>query len=94
MAGSVFSGVCVGTTNVPVDQCACRRENVEKRVHDGLRAAGDETHIPSRCVEQYDVASAHAKSPQVGTERRDGMRRRLTIDEGVSAFLCKRMTWV
>lgn len=32
-------------------------------------------------MEQYDVASDHAESPQVDAERRDGMRRRLTIHE-------------
>ena len=56
MAGSVLS---VRRHN----QCARRREDIEKCVHDCLSAAGDETYTPSRCVEQYDVASEHAENP-------------------------------
>ena len=59
-AGSVLSGVWVGTTSVPAGP-----SDVKQRLHDRLGAARHEAEAASRGVDQHHVARREAERAQV-----------------------------
>ena len=68
-AGSLFSGVWVGTTIVPSGPSTSRRASTTR-----LRAAADETQRTSAGVHQQRRAGAYAEHAQLRGERRAGAR--------------------